>query len=76
MKILYKGYKVYIEYRCQNGHYSYEKIYDFYQRNKFNSIKYKVNDEKQEFYYCNDCGKYFCEKDKISHNENDGNLII
>jgi len=34
MKILYKGYTVYMEYRCQNGHYSYEKIYDFYQRNK------------------------------------------
>ena len=85
MKILYKGYKVYIEYRCQNGHYSYEKIYDFYQRNKFNSIdsvicsvRYEVNDGKQEFYYCNDCGKYFCGKDKMAHNENDGkphNLI-
>ena len=79
MKILYKGYKVYIEYRCQNGHYSYEKIYDFYQRNKFNSIdsvicsvRYEVNDGKQEFYYCNDCGKYFCGKDKMAHNENDG----
>jgi len=85
MKILYKGYKVYIEYRCQNGHYSYEKIYDFYQRNKFNSINsvicsvgYEVNDGKQEFYYCNDCKKYFCQKDKIAHNENVGkshNLI-
>ena len=38
MKILYKGYKIYIEYRCQNGLYSYEKLYDFYQRNRFNLL--------------------------------------
>ena len=61
MKIMYKGYKIYMEYRCQNGHYSYEKLYDFYQRNKINSINsviccvgYEVNDGQQNFYYCND----------------------
>ena len=74
MKIMYKGYKIYMEYRCQNGHYSYEKLYDFYQRNKINSIKsvmccvgYEINDGKQNFYYCNDCQKYYCEKDIKAH---------
>ena len=85
MRIMYKGYKVYMEYRCQNGHYSYEKLYDFYQRNKLNSINsaicsvgYEINDGKQEFYYCNDCKKYFCERDKKAHEKNDNmphNLI-
>ena len=78
MKVMYKEYKVYIEYRCQNGHYDYEKLYDFYQRNKKNSINaaicsigYEINDGQQDFYYCNDCGKYFCEKDKSGHEIND-----
>ena len=85
MKIMYRGYKIYMEYRCQNGHYSYEKLYDFYQRNKNNSINsvmccvgYEINDGKQNFYYCNDCNKYFCEKDKNVHQKNDNkphNLI-
>ena len=85
MRIMYKGYKVYMEYRCQNGHYSYEKLYDFYQRNKSNSINtvicsvgYELNDGNQEFYYCNDCKKYFCEKDKAVHEKKDNrphNLI-
>ena len=74
MKIMYKGYKIYMEYRCQNGHYSYEKLYDFYQRNKINSINsaiccvgYEINDGSQNFYYCNDCKKYYCERDKKAH---------
>ena len=78
MKIMYKGYKVYMEYRCQNGHYSYEKLYDFYQRNKINSINsviccvgYEINDGKQNFYYCNDCQQYYCEKDKTAHEKID-----
>ena len=78
MKVIYKGYKVYIEYRCQNGHYGYEKLYDFYQRNKKNSInsamcsiEYEINNGEQDFYYCNDCKKYFCEKDKRAHEIND-----
>jgi hypothetical protein len=78
MKIIYKGYKIFMEYRCQNGHYSYEKLYDFYQRNKINSIKsticcvgYEVNDGKQDFYYCNDCKQYYCEKDKKAHEKID-----
>ena len=78
MKIIYKEYKVYIEYKCQNGHYSYEKIYDFYQRNKKNSINsvicsvgYEVNDGQKNFYYCNDCKKYYCEKDKLFHEVKD-----
>ena len=78
MKIMYKGYKVFMEYRCQNGHYSYEKLYDFYQRNKKNSINsslccvgYEINDGSQNFYYCNDCKKYYCEKDKAAHEKND-----
>ena len=85
MKIMYKGYKIYMEYRCPNGHYSYEKLYDFYQRNKNNSLNtviccvgYEIYDGKQNFYYCNDCGKYFCEKDKTAHEKNDNkphNLI-
>ena len=85
MKIMYKGYKVYMEYRCQNGHYSYEKLYDFYQRNKNNSINNvrccignEINDGKIEFYYCNDCKKYYCEKDMKAHEKNEGkphNLI-
>ena len=80
MKIMYKGYKIYMEYRCQNGHYSYEKLYDFYQRNKINSINtnicsvcYETYNGIQNFYYCNDCKKYFCEIDKDSH-ENFDNL--
>ena len=80
LKIMYKGYKIYMEYRCQNGHYSYEKLYDFYQRNKINSINnaiccvgYEVNDGTQNFYYCNDCKKYYCEKDMKAHEKNDGN---
>ena len=79
MKIIYKGYKVYMEYRCQNGHYSYEKLYDFYQRNKKNSINsamccfgYEINDGKHNFYYCNDCAQYYCEKHKDSHIVFDG----
>ncbi len=78
MKIMYKGYKIYMEYRCQNGHYSYEKLYDFYQRNKMNSINsvicsvgFEINDGKQNFYYCNDCKTYFCEKDKMAHEKID-----
>ena len=78
MKIMYKGYKIYMEYRCPNGHYSYEKLYDFYQRNKYNSLNtviccigYEINDGKQNFYYCNDCVKYFCEKDKNAHKIDD-----
>ena len=78
MKIMYKGYKIYMEYRCQNGHYGYEKLYDFYQRNKKNSInsamcsiEYEINNGQQDFYYCNDCKKYFCEKDKRAHEIND-----
>ena len=78
MKIMYKGYQIFMEYRCQNGHYSFEKLYDFYQRNKINSIKsaiccvgYEVNDGKQNFYYCNDCKQYYCEKDKIVHEKID-----
>ena len=74
MKIMYKGYKIYMEYRCPNGHYSYEKLYDFYQRNKTNSINdaiccvgYETNDGKRNFYYCNDCNKYYCEKDMKAH---------
>ena len=85
MKIMYKGYKIFMEYRCQNGHYSYEKLYDFYQRNKINSINsviccvgYEVNDGKQNFYYCNDCQQYYCENHKIAHEkieEKSHNLI-
>ena len=85
IKVMYKGYKIYMEYRCQNGHYSYEKLYDFYQRNKINSINsviccvgYEVNDGSQNFYYCNDCQQYYCEKDKIAHEkieEKSHNLI-
>ena len=85
MRIMYKGYKVYMEYRCQNRHYSYEKLYDFYQRNKLNSINsvicsvgHEINDGNLEFYYCNDCMKYFCEKDKSAHEKNNNkphNLI-
>ena len=85
MRIMYKGYKIYMEYRCQNGHYSYEKLYYFYKRNKINSINsviccvgYEVNDGKIDFYYCNDCQKYFCEKDMKAHERKDGkphNLI-
>ena len=78
MKIMYKGYKVFMEYRCQNGHYSYEELNDFYQRNKRNSINsaiccigYEINDGKQNFYYCNDCQKYYCENDKTAHEKND-----
>ena len=78
MKIMYKGYKIYMEYRCQNRHYSYEKLYDFYQRNKMNSINsvicsvgFEINDGKQNFYYCNDCKTYFCEKDKMAHEKID-----
>ena len=78
MKIMYKGYKVFMEYRCQNGHYSYEKLYDFYQRNKRNSINsamccvgYEINDGSQNFYYCNDCQQYYCEKDKAAHEKYD-----
>ena len=78
MKIMYKGYNVFMEYRCQNGHYSYERLQDFYQRNKnnlINSIKcskcYEINNGTQKFYYCNECNKYFCEKDKKDHNESD-----
>ena len=74
MKIMYKEYKIFMEYRCQNGHYSYEKLYDFYQRNKINSfnsviccIGCEINDGKQNFYYCYDCRKYYCEKDKVYH---------
>ena len=74
MKIMYKGYQIFMEYRCPNGHYSYEKLYDFYQRNKLNSINsiiccvgYEANDGKQNFYYCNDCNQYYCEKDKLAH---------
>ena len=74
MKIMYKGYKIYMEYRCQNGHYSYELLYDFYKRNKINSINsviccvgYEVNDGTQNFYYYNDCRQYYCEKDKNAH---------
>ena len=78
MKIMYKGYKVYMEYRCQNGHYSYENLYDFYKRNKNNSInsakccvENEINDESQNFYYCNDCQEYYCEKDKANHEQLD-----
>ena len=74
MKIMYREYKIFMEYRCQNGHYSYEKLYDFYQRNKINSfnsviccIGSEVNDGTQNFYYCYDCRKYYCEKDKVYH---------
>ena len=82
MKIMYKGYQVFMEYRCQNGHYSYEKLYDFYQRNKMNSINTvkcsegnEINDGTQNFYYCNDCKKYYCEKDKPNHENLLHNLI-
>ena len=78
MKIMYKGYKVYMEYRCQNGHYSYENLYDFYKRKKNNSInsakccvENEINDESQNFYYCNDCQEYYCEKDKANHEQLD-----
>ena len=78
MKIMYKGYKIYMEYRCQNGHYSYEKLYDFYQRNKINSINSikccvgnEANDGKQNFYYCKDCKEYYCENDIKFHEIND-----
>ena len=30
------------------------------------SVGFEINDGKQEFYYCNDCKAYFCEKDKIA----------
>ena len=82
MKIMYKGYQVFMEYRCQNGHYSYEKLYDFYQRNKMNSINTvkcsegnEINDGTQNFYYCSDCKKYYCEKDKPNHENLLHNLI-
>ena len=64
MKIMYKGYQVFMEYRCQNGHYSYEKLYDN-----------EINDGTQNFYYCNDCKKYYCEKDKPNHENLLHNLI-
>ena len=83
LKIMYKGYQVFMEYRCQNGHYSYEKLYDFYQRNKINSINAvkcsegdEINDGKQNFYYCNECQKYFCEKDKKIHETTEFHSLI
>ena len=85
MRIYYKGYKIYMEYRCQNGHYSYEKLYDFYQRNKLNSLNsiicsscYEINSGIQEFYYCRECQSYYCEKDKEIHEnmeEENHNLV-
>jgi len=36
------------------------------------SVGYEVNNGQKEFYYCNDCKKYFCEKDKMIHEKNDG----
>ena len=72
-----------MEYRCQNGHYSYEKLYDFYQRNKINSINTvkcsegdEINDGNQNFYYCNECKKYFCEKDKAVHEKSELHNLI
>ena len=38
------------------------------------SVGFEINDGKQEFYYCNDCKAYFCEKDKIAHQKIDEKL--
>ena len=31
----------------------------------------EINDGSQNFYYCNDCQNYYCEKDKASHEQLD-----
>ena len=48
MKIMYKGYQIFMEYRCQNGHYSFEKLYDFIKEIKLIQLNqlYVVSDMK------------------------------
>ena len=81
MRILYQGCKIYIEFRCQNGHYDYEEIKTFYNRNKKCTLKelicclnYESPSEDNKFFYCNQCEKFYCSKDMNSHsNEDDSN---
>ena len=84
MRVLYQGCKIYIEYRCQNGHYDYEELKTFYNRNKnfsmkeiINKINSKSPSKNNKIFYCNKCEQVytFNEMEIHSNKEEHKNLI-
>ena len=78
MRVLYQGCKIYIEYRCQNGHYDYEELKTFYNRNKnfsmkeiINKINNKSPSKNNKIFYCNKCEQVYTFNEMEIHSNKD-----